>query len=405
MRSTFARLASAAVVASASIATAQPTPWSDPATIRRELVMRDDLMLSGMLAAYELRDADAAQALEIYLASGGDNPEARQAARGALAMVQLRQGRYAEAVATLDGALATFDGPNDVRLGLAQTRGVAVALSGAEPQARTAFAAGSVNFERDMAGLPRVPLTINGQAREYVFDTGANFSVVTESQASELGLRMLGASAGIGSVTQDTTAAHLAVADTLTLGNLTFENVAFLVVPDSSLSFAGGVYRIPGILGFPVISQMERISVSGDTLAWAESQGPVIERDLFVDGLTPRVYGHVGDGPAVQFALDSGANRTGLRPVVLVEQPALAEGSRERTERVGSAGGVAEVEATQIPRVSLRFDGVVVELENVSVAEEAAGGDDIHGRLGQDVLRRGFVMDFPAGDFALMTGD
>ena len=405
MRSILLLFASAAVATSVSSAAAQESRWSDPAAIRRELVLRDDLMLTGMLAAYELRDADAARALEVYLASGQDDRAARQAARGTLAMVMLRQGRYDEAVATLDALLSTFDGTQDARLGLEQTRGVALALRGAQPQSRRDYASGSVEFDRDMAGLPRVPLTINGQAREYVFDTGANFSVVTESQAVELGLRMLGQSAGIGSVTQDTTAAHLALAETLTIGNLTFENVVFLVLPDSSLSFAGGVYRIPGILGFPVISQMERISVSEDTLSWAPTQGPVIERDLFVDGLTPRVYGHIGEGPAVQFALDTGANRTGLRPIVLREQPSLAEGSRERTERVGGAGGVVEVEATQIPRVVLRFDDQAVELENVSVADESSGGEDIHGRLGQDVLRRGYVMDFPAGDFALVADD
>jgi hypothetical protein len=229
--------------------------------------------------------------------------------------------------------------------------------------------------------------------------------VVTESQAAELGLRMLGASAGIGSVTQDTTAAHLAVADALTIGNLTFENVVFLVMPDSSLSFAGGLYRIPGILGFPVISQMERISVAENTLSWGLSEGPVIERDLFVDGLTPRVYGRIEEGPPVQFALDTGANRTGLRPIVLEEQPQLADGGEAREERIGGAGGVRTVSAQVVPVVVLHFDAVSVVLEDVSVAEESAGGDDIHGRLGQDVLRRGYVMDFPAGDFALMGED
>ena len=405
MHKTAAAIVALLALAGPAAAVAQDNIWSDPAAIRRELLMRDDLMLAGMLDAYDLRDAEAAAALEAFLDSESEDRAARGAAWGTLAMVQLRLGRYADAVGTLEVALAAFEGDDDARRGLEQTLGVAQALSGAEPQRRSDFEAGSLTFERDLAGLPRVPLTINGQARTYVFDTGANFSVVTESQAAELGLRMLGQSAGIGSVTQDTTAAHLALAETLTIGNLTFENVVFLVMPDSSLSFAGGAYTIPGILGFPVISQMERISVEETTLSWGPSQGPVIERDLFVDGLTPRVYGHIGDGPAVQFALDTGANRTGLRPIVLVDQPALAEGARDRTEQVGGAGGVVEVQATQIPRVTLRFDTVSVELENVSVADESAGGDDIHGRLGQDVLRRGYVMDFPAGDFALMAED
>lgn len=405
MRTTLAAILSLAAAALAPVAAAQDSTWSDPAAVRRELLMREDTMLAGMLAAYEMRDADAAAHLEAFLNSESEDGAARQAARGTLAMVQLRQGRYAEAAATLEAALAMFEGSDAARLGLEQTYGVARALSTAEPQTRGDLQPGSLTFDRDMAGLPRVPLTINGQAREYVFDTGANFSVVTESQAEELGLRMLGASAGIGSVTQDTTAAHLAVADTLTIGNLTFANVVFLVMPDSSLSFAGGLYRIPGILGFPVISQMERISVAEDTLSWGPSQGPVIERDLFVDGLTPRVYGRIEEGPPVQFALDTGANRTGLRPIVLEEQPQLADGGEAREERVGGAGGVRTVTAQVVPVVVLHFDATSVVLEDVSVAEESAGGDDIHGRLGQDVLRRGYVMDFPAGDFALMPED
>jgi predicted aspartyl protease len=405
MHKTAAAIVALLALAGPAAAVAQDNIWSDPAAIRRELLMRDEPMLAGMLDAYDLRDFEAAAALEAFLASESEDRAARGAAWGTLAMVQLRLGRYADAAGTLEAALAVFEGDDDARRGLEQTLGVAQALSGAEPQRRGDFEAGALTFERDLAGLPRVPLTINGQARTYVFDTGANFSVVTESQAVELGLLMLGQSAGIGSVTQDTTAAHLALAETLTIGNLTFENVIFLVMPDSSLSFAGGAYTIPGILGFPVISQMERISVAETTLSWGPSQGPVIERDLFVDGLTPRVYGHIGDGPAVQFALDTGANRTGLRPVVLIEQPVLAEGARDRTEQVGGAGGVVEVEARQIPRVTLRFDTVSVELENVSVADESAGGDDIHGRLGQDVLRRGYVLDFPAGDFGLMAED
>lgn len=398
----------AALMACAPAAMAQNAErealWSDPLALRAAAGRPESVLLEGLLAAYEMRDAEAITALEAFLASGASDAEALQRARGTLAMVQLRQGLYAEARANLEQVLASFDGDASARTGLEQTLGVARTLSGAPAQRRGPFAAGSAPFERDMAGLPRVPLTINGQEREYVFDTGANFSVVTESQAAELGLEMLGETAGIGSVSQETTAARLALARTLAIGDLTFENVVFLVMPDASLSFAGGLYRIPGILGFPVISAMERVSVGRDTVSWGPSAAAA-DRDLFVDGLTPRVYGRIEEGPPVQFALDTGANRTGLRPIVLEEQPRLADGAETREERVGGAGGVQTVSARVVPVVVLHFDAVAVVLENVSVATESAGGDDIHGRLGQDVLSRGYVMDFRAGDFALMAGD
>ena len=171
---------------------------------------------------------------------------------------------------------------------------------------------------------------------------------------------------------------------------------------DASLSFANGAYVIPGILGFPVISRMERVSVADGQVAWSPSAGPVADRDLYVDGLTPRVYGHVAGGPAAPFALDTGANQTSLRPAALEDRPDLAGAAVAHAHSVGSAGGERQVEARRLPSVALRFDGVEVTLSNVTVADEKAGGDDLHGRLGQDLLSRGYVIDFPAGDFALM---
>ena len=390
-----------ALTSAAGDAVAQAAPWSDPPAIRA-LNRPDDPMLAGMLAAYEMRDDEAANRLGRYLASGSGDAEALRAARSTLAAVHLRNGAYADAAALLESALTDFDAGTPERLGIEQTLAVARALAGAEPQRRGALTQGSVASTRDLAGLPRVPLTINGQTREYVFDTGANLSVVTESQAAELGLEMLGQTAGVGSITQDTTPAHLGLARRLTIGNLDFENVVFLVMPDASLSFANGAYVIPGILGFPVISRMERVTVADGSVAWEPSAGPAAERDLYVDGLAPRVYGHIADGPAAPFALDTGANLSSLRPIVLEARP-LAAAAAAEVQSVGSAGGMRQVEGHRLPSVTLRFDAVSVTLTNIAVAGEKAGGDDIHGRLGQDILSRGYVMDFPGGDFALAS--
>ena len=397
-------LAAAAASALALVpaaAAAQDTPWSGPAAIRAA-DRADDPMLSGMLAAYEMRDDEAITRLTRYLAGAPEDAKARRAARSTLAAVHLRNGAYAESAALLEAALPEFEPGSSERRGVEQTLAVARALAGAAPQRRGALTPGAVNFTRDLAGLPRVPLTLNGQTREYVFDTGANLSVVTESQAAELGLEMLGQTAGVGSITQDSAPARIGVARRLTIGNLEFENVVFLVMPDASLSFANGAYVIPGILGFPVISRMERVSVADGQVAWSPSAGPVADRDLYVDGLTPRVYGHVAGGPAAPFALDTGANQTSLRPAALEDRPDLAGAAVAHAHSVGSAGGERQVEARRLPSVALRFDGVEVTLSNVAVADEKAGGDDLHGRLGQDLLSRGYVIDFPAGDFALM---
>lgn len=381
-------------------AAAQDAVLSDPLALRAP-GRADDALPGGMLAAYEMRDGDAVVLLGRYLAGNPTEVLARRAAQTTLAVVHLRNGAYAEAAALLEAALADFPPDSDARRGIEQTLAVARTLVGAEPQVRASLTEGAVAFTRDLAGLPRVPLIINGQAREYVFDTGANLSVVMESEAAELGLEILGETAGVRSITETAAPARLALARTLTIGDLEFRNVVFLVMPDAGLTFAGGAYVIPGILGFPVISRMERVTVADGRVSWAPSAGPAAERDLFIDGLTPRVYGHVAGGPAVPFALDTGANQTSLRPVALDARPDLAAVAVAGTRAVGSAGGTRQVESRRLPSLTLRFDTVEVTLSGVDVAEESAGGEDVHGRLGQDVLSLGYVIDFPGGDFAL----
>lgn len=401
MTRTFAAAAAAGLLL-ATAATAQEAGWSDPAAIRASGQAAEPLP-AGLLAAYEMRDAEAVDHLGRFLATSPTDVEARRTAMSTLAVVHLRNGAYAEAATLLESALADFAPESAERRGVEQTLAVARALVGAPPQTRAPLTPGSVVYTRDLAGLPRVPLTINGQVREYVFDTGANLSVVTETQARELGLEMRGQTAGVGSITQEVAPAHIGVARTLTIGDLQFHDVVFLVMPDASLSFANGAYVIPGILGFPVISRLERVAVAAGRVAWAPSAGPAADRDLFVFGLTPRVYGHVAGGPPVPFALDTGANQTSLRPVALETRPDLADGAVARTRTVGSAGGTQQVEGRRLSSLTLRFDAVEVTLSGVDVAEESSGGDDVHGRLGQDVLSRGYVIDFPGGDFALMA--
>lgn len=386
----------------------QEALWSNPNALRAALAQdADDLLARGLLAGYELRDAEAEAALTAVLNGGAVQPAERRRALSALAGLRLRQGRYREAAEVLEQLLPLSEA-EDERRGAAQSLAVARLLADTPAQTRTAFRPGAVLIERDAARLARIPVGVNGRGRRFVLDTGANFSVVTESEAAALGLRILGETAGIGSITQDSAASHIGVADEVTIGDVVFRNVVFLVMPDASLTFAGGAYSIPGIVGFPVISQLERLEVGpapdgGEQMGWGPSGRAPAERDLFVDGLTPRVYVRVAGGPPSPFAFDTGANRTTLRPALLAERPELAAEAVETTEQVGGAGGTQTVSARRTPQVTLQIDEAKRTLSNVSVADEKAGGEAIRGRLGQDVLAQGYVMDFPAGDFQLKT--
>ena len=399
-----------ALVGGAALADPNPETWVHPhvaEAARAEVTPGgpEERLLDGVLAAFAMDDARAALLLSDVISDPAADSFVRNAAASNLGAVRLRQGRYAEAAEAFQAAL-DGDALNDERrLGLEQSLAVSIALAGVPAQTLDAYEAGEIPLSRDLAGLALAPLSINGQARDFVVDTGANLSVVTQSQAEALGLRRVGGDVTVGSITSSAAAANMAVADRLVLGPLTFHDVVFLIMPDEALTFAGGAYRIEGILGFPVLSRLERLSFERDgereRLAWRRS-GPAPERrDLFVAGLTPHVYLEMAGQDAV-FALDTGANTTSLRPAAVERNPELLEDARQAGIAFGGAGGETRVQGWTLPSLDLVVDGLTVTVVDVSVADEATSREGVLGRLGRDALAGGFVLDFPAGDFALI---
>lgn len=80
-----------------------------------------------------------------------------------------------------------------------------------------------------------VPVTVDGRPCEFIFDTGcAFFNFVTERFASETGLEIIADSipiTGMGSGF-----VRLGMADSLSVGALTYRNPVFLIAPDDSLT-------------------------------------------------------------------------------------------------------------------------------------------------------------------------
>src|SRR5207237_3830724 len=112
------------------------------------------------------------------------------------------------------------------------------------------------------ARLLNVPVEINAQKMDFVFDTGANISTVSASTAQKLGLRIIEADIAVGSSTDIKVKSKLGVAPEIKVGQVTLKNVVFLVLEDKALTFPQINYQINGIVGFPVIEAFREITLT-----------------------------------------------------------------------------------------------------------------------------------------------
>lgn len=134
-----------------------------------------------------------------------------------------------------------------------------------------------------------LPFSINGVHATYWFDTGADLSVLSESEAKRFGLQIHSASVQVGDVNGTQVPTRIAVADEFSIGSIPVKHVAFLIFPDNQPPFDQQAPGSRGLIGLPVLLAFR-------TFAWGADKGFEIgsapaqrtqHADLCFDGKPP----------------------------------------------------------------------------------------------------------------------
>lgn len=234
------------------------------------------------------------------------------------------------------------------------------------------------------------PVSINGIKEEFIFDTGADLSTISESQAVKMKLKMINQSASINSSTQNVVQSKLAFADSLYVGDILFENVVFIVMPDAQLTFPEIDYVIKGIIGFPVINQMGEVHLlQNGNIFIPKEVAKKQEQNMFFEGLTPVVRLR-SKKSTLLFTFDTGARSSELSLKYFNEHKLQVKrkGELQKNQR-GGAGGIVEVTEYMLSNFPLAIGSQQLSLEKIPVSlEEYWFNAYFDGNLGQDVFMK-----------------
>ncbi|WP_276481738.1 retropepsin-like aspartic protease family protein [Paraflavitalea pollutisoli] len=258
------------------------------------------------------------------------------------------------------------------------------------PAQRTTIARDSrIAYKRDKAGLVNVPVSFRDSTYDFVFDTGANLSVITESYAAKASVDVRPVVFKVRAITGIEVDARLGIARSLKLGDVEVQNAVFIVFPDSVLSFAGGAYTINGIIGFPVIEQLGEVRI--DKAGFVSVPQVAVDKPIHnfgIDELMPVINIHVNND-TLPFTFDTGAQITDLNEPFYDRYTSLVESTGKAIEmKQGGAGGYATSKAWQLPLTRFTVGGETVNVPNLNVKTHSANSKDrfYYGNLGQDVM-------------------
>ena len=239
---------------------------------------------------------------------------------------------------------------------------------------------------KDEAGLSNLEVTKDTVSIPFIFDTGANFSTVTESTARKLGMTVFDSLIDVTSITGNKIKAHMAICPVFKLGNIQVNNAVCIVFPDKELAIPQIDYQINGILGFPVIEAMKEVQITkGGDFIVPKTRTTNPEQNMAIHNFVP-VINIEGE----TYSFDSGADQTMLYNVYYKRHKAeIAAKYREEKLSFGGAGGLTTKRGFMIkfePLISgkkIKLNSVMVFLENIKEEENYLSGN-----IGQDIIRK-----------------
>jgi len=313
-----------------------------------------------------------------------------------LASAYMRQGKYREALAQVTALLALRPGDSDARDDLP----VLAALR--EFPDQETVRRGSTTLRFQDAGLP---ISINGVQATYWFDTGADVSVLSESEAKHFGLRVLAVPIKVGGVTGAQADFRVAVADDLSIGSIRLRQVAFLVFSDDQPPFNQSPPGSRGLLGIPVLLALQRFVWGADRKFEIGSKSSIQSAphaDLCFDGHHP-VAQMQFENRRLALTLDTGATNTDLYPPFAAAFPDLIRtAAKTDSYKTEGVGGAKNMDAATLSSLHFSIGGFLVVLSPAAVllTHTTETSKFFHGNLGIDLLQQVHKTAF---DFKAMT--
>jgi len=249
---------------------------------------------------------------------------------------------------------------------------------------------------RHDSGDLTIPVSVNGRVDDFLFDTGAWTSVMTERMAARLGMKLDATRRAFTGSSGQSAGFRNAIAKEVDIGGTRFRNVSFAVIEGTG-PFAEAD---AGVVGMPILLALGVIRWSPDGVVQIGSPAPSVRTDanLVFDRnrllLRTRVFGR-----DVLTTLDTGATTTDLNANFAKTFPQAVQGAKKGTTDITGVGGTQTFDSLEVPEVIFGIGPAQASLRPATITLQSVGvigGECCVGNAGQDLLKQaaGFTIDF-----------
>ncbi len=259
-------------------------------------------------------------------------------------------------------------------------------------------------------GSPIVPVTVNGQRRNFWLDTGAGVSVLSSDVAPECKVRPANErQERTQTATSKEISSQPAIIDEMEIGGIRIRNHPAIILQkkDLEIKLFGFIpfVKIDGIIGWNAIQHMDiTVDYANKRAVFRQPiRDAGLQRNFFWIGY-PAVTVQAGNGRKLRFGLDTGASSSSIRENIF--KKITAAGVKSENIRTGSAGGWDDSKAKVIPSLDLLLSGYRLKMQEIATRpSDLATFIKLDGILGSDIAQGGRIrIDALNGRFTLDAG-
>jgi len=315
--------------------------------------------------------------------------DAANAARGMLSQLYVRTGQYRRLLQNIDEWASVLPDSPELR----EAKEDAEMFRGRPDQSNGSRRRAMLRHDTDSF---TVPVSINGTTDDFLFDTGAWHSVMTEREAKKFGLVIQRESKVLTDGNGGTANFRTAIAQEVAIGAMRFRNVSFAVL-EATGPLADEEAGIIGVTILLAIGSIHWLKNGNVEIGGAPSHNMlpnlVFDRNHLL--LKSTVLNR-----EVMTAFDTGASATELNAnfATLFADVVERTGKKGRQDSTGAAG-TRTFDAIALPEVVFHIAAADVRLAPANILLQriaAGGGECCVGNAGHDLLTQGqgFSIDF-----------
>ena len=249
----------------------------------------------------------------------------------------------------------------------------------------------SSDFDMRDFELVRLPVRVNGVESGAIVDTGAVYSIVTESFALRAGVRRIPDSTASGrGLHQKEFPVTFGVIDKLEFAGFLLHDVPVMLMPDDALLFetSRGQFPVPAVLGLHLLKEFTmEIDYRTRRIAWTRADFRVPKQDpdqnLFLHRGRLFVRASINRNGFFPFLLDTGSEPTMMTSAGLSRS--RLRSSNALAPRKVSGMGKSRVEWERIGKITIGIGGYGVRFRDLIVQQTDGAFED--GVVGTSFLK------------------